>query len=77
MEVESPFYCEDCGQIELDELETSEVGIFFHRDEHGLKCGPVVHEDQDVPLGFEECAYYKGTGACSFGCWSEPRCITG
>lgn len=22
------------------------------------------------------CAYYKGVGVCSFGCWEEPRCMT-
>lgn len=75
--IESPYYCENCGQIERDELETTEVGILFHTDEHGRKCGPVVHEDDDTGIPYEECAYYKGTGECSFGCWDEPRCVTG
>ena len=23
-----------------------------------------------------KCAYYRGVGHCSFGCWEEPRCYT-
>lgn len=27
-----------------------------------------------MSMDLSECAYYRGTGTCSFGCYDYPRC---
>lgn len=33
-------------------------------------------ESEQADWNLSTCAYYRGKGSCSFGCYTEPACIT-
>lgn len=56
----------------------SEDEVFIQFLWPGGKPG-LVAIGKDTPRGIEDmsgCAYFRGVGTCSFGCYSEPSCQT-
>jgi hypothetical protein len=68
---------------EYQDLINCEVDIFYPRleaEESGT--GDCVEREYvlefytEHPEDLSGCAYFRGVGTCSYGCWEEPRCHT-
>lgn len=68
---------------DYEEMISCEVEIFYPRIEVEVSGSydnpehePVLEFYTEHPDDLSGCAYYKGKGTCSYGCWEEPRCQT-
>lgn len=75
--------CEDCkcdfgmysGLRDYEEYIDGEFPIWYPRIE-GSEEGIELAFYEEQPEDLSGCAYFRGVGQCSYGCWEEPRCQT-